>query len=339
MKMYKIIIISIFIIFVIVSYVFANENTYGSNMLSEYENNILNYDYDNDYNYYININNKNIVINEPKNKFVLYDNNEYDRNITSILLDDISLEQISELKENLKYFKKLNKIDLVDLTNKKNKKNIWNEPLSQLQNAYPNINIVWTLYIGKYTLKTDDVSFWPKNAYGRIQNDELIPIKYAKKLEAIDLGHHDIEDLNLFSDLINLKILILVDNKITDISPIKKLKNLLYLELYVLNKPNVDLTPLEELKELRDLDLLFYGKIDNVDFLLKYPHLRRMYLVHTNISEINKNKIKDAYPTIEFVCTKDGNADTNGWRSVQRYKDQREVLNTNMMTEKFLNYD
>ena len=57
-----------------------------------------------------------------------------------------------------------------------------------------------------------------------------------------------------------MKVLILAANNITDITPLAKLENLEYLELF-LNHIS-DLTPLEGLTHLRDLNLCYNSITD-----------------------------------------------------------------------------
>ena len=68
--------------------------------------------------------------------------------------------------------------------------------------------------------------------YVRLTSADIEVLKYCTDLQALDLGHQAITDISVIGDyLTQLRILILVDNKVNDLTPLSKLKHLHYLEL------------------------------------------------------------------------------------------------------------
>ena len=56
-------------------------------------------------------------------------------------------------------------------------------------------------------------------------------LKYCTDLQALDLGHQRITDLSVIGNYLkDLRILILADNKVSDVSPLANLKHLHYLQ-------------------------------------------------------------------------------------------------------------
>ena len=137
--------------------------------------------------------------------------------------------------------------------------NLSNEQLGHLRELFPNIEINWVVHLGKWSVKTDVVSFSVlvyRFDYTRMTSKEIEVLKYCTKLQALDLGHQAITDVSVIGEYLpNLRILILADNKISDITPLKNLKHLHYLELFI--NPIKDITPLEGLTELVDVNFCY----------------------------------------------------------------------------------
>ena len=87
------------------------------------------------------------------------------------------------------------------------------------------------------------------------------------------------KDLSFLKDLPHLKVLILVDNQFTDITPLAELKELQYLELFYNHVE--DVSALAGLNSLVDLNIC-YNRIPDLHPLLGLTNLRRLWIYNSN---------------------------------------------------------
>jgi len=239
-------------------------------------------------------------------------NNMYDTNVEELDLNHIKIEDIDEFKTKLKLFTNLKKLDM-------SYSNLSNEQLGSLREEFPNVQIDWVLSLSKWRFRTDVKSFSVlvyRFDYVRIKSSDLGVFKYCKNLEYLDLGHQSITDISMIPEYLpNLKLLILADNKISDITPLSKLTHLHYLELFI--NPIHDISALSNLKELVDVNLC-YDRIKDFSPLYDLPMLERIWLVGTGVSQNTINTLKTHHPKAQIVYT--GGGSTNaGYRTHKRY--------------------
>ncbi len=263
-----------------------------------------------------------------KDKEISLDTEELDfKNDKSLIYDDI---------KNL--FTILPALRKADFSNS----NLSNEELGKLRELFPNIDIIWELHLGKWSLKTNDVAFSVlvgKINYVRLTTKDIEVLKYCTNLQALDLGHQAIDDISVIGDyLTDLRVLILADNKIKDITPLKNLKHLHYLELFV-NKIS-DFSPLENLNELVDLNI-GYNNVKDINQLLKFGNsVERFWLVNGGISEKERVILKNAYPNAKVNTAWSLSSTENGWRSHPRYYAMIDMFHKkNYISEEFSKYD
>ena len=255
--------------------------------------------------------------------------------ITSLDLSNKKIEDKKELYSALKLFKELKNLDM-------SYTNLSNEDLDQLRKDFPALNINWVLKLGhNWTLRTDDVAFSvliKKNPYLPLKTKDLEIFKYCTKLQALDLGHQHIEDITAIGEYLpELRILILSDNRIKDITPLKNLKHLHYVELFM--NDITDVSPLSELEQLVDVNISFNPRFSNIKPLLNLPMLERLWLVGNKISDSDYRLIKETYPNVKLVNWGGGSTDS-GWRTHDRYYAMIDMFNKrNYMSEEFSKYD
>jgi len=157
----------------------------------------------------------------------------------------ISVEEAEAL---LPYFPRLEKLDMSHC-------GIDDESMDALNLRYPDISIVWTLQIGRITVRTDDTVFFPsrKGEHNLPGAAELEKLRFCREMVAIDIGHSRAAHCNWAANMPHLKYLILADTKVADLSPLSNLKELLYLEVFSL--PLTDYTPLLGCTSLQDLNI------------------------------------------------------------------------------------
>ena len=257
---------------------------------------------------------------------------EYD--VDELDLSRKRVSNIDDFKKALKLLKNLIKLD-VSYTN------LSNYQLGMLREEFPDIRIDWVVHLGKWSVKTDAIAFSVliyKYDYKRMTSADIQVLKYCTELQALDLGHQSITDISVIGDYFpNLRILILADNNIRDISPISKLKHLHYLELFMNNI--TDSSPLKECKELVDLNISFNHSFSDISGILDLPLLERLWLISDNISNASYMKIRATYPKVKLITTGSGSTES-GWRTHPRYYAMISMFKDRyFMSEEFSKYD
>ena len=258
---------------------------------------------------------KELMNKYPHIKFdfsIILGNKVYDSNTQELDLNHIKIDNIEEFKNKLRLFSNLKKLDM-------SYSNLTNEELGSLREEFPNVQIDWVLSLSKWRFRTDVKSFSVlvyRFDYVRIKSSDLEVFKYCNNLEYLDLGHQSITDISMIPKYLpNLKLLILADNKISDITPLAKLTHLHYLELFI--NPIHDISALSNLKELVDVNLC-YDRIKDFSPLYELPMLERIWLVGTGVSKNAINTLKSYHPKAQIVYT--GGGSTNaGYRTHKRY--------------------
>ena len=254
----------------------------------------------------------------PKIKFywkVKVLNKTVKNTIKELDLSDSKVKDIDAFKSSLKLLHNLKYLDMSDC-------NLSNKKLAKLRKEFPNIKIVWRIYLGKWSLKTNAVSFSvliTRFDYRRMKSADIEVLKYCTDLQALDLGHQSITDISVIGEYLpNLRLLILADNQISNIKPLKKLKHLHYLELFMNNIR--DISPLKHCKELVDLNLAHIGPLYDFSPLLnnKFPLLERLWIENSGGTAKYYPLLKSKYPKVRIVHTGYGSTHS-GWRTHPRY--------------------
>lgn len=251
-------------------------------------------------------------------------------------LSNSIIKDINTFKSSLSLLHDLKYLDMSDC-------NLSNKKLAKLRKEIPNVKIVWRIYLGKWSLKTDAVSFSvliTRFDYRRMKSSDIEVLKYCTDLHALDLGHQSITDISVIGEYLpNLRLLILADNRISDISPLKKLKHLHYLELFMNNIR--DISPLKHCKELVDLNLAHIGPLYDFSPLLKnkFPLLERLWIENSGGTAKYYPLLKSKYPNVRIVHTGYGSTHS-GWRTHPRYYAMIDMFyKRNYISDLFTKYD
>lgn len=187
-----------------------------------------------------------------------------------------------------------------------------------LFDRYPNITFGWTFWVGDHKLRTDQTAF--STLHGRDpepahMSRDFEKLRYCRNLQALDIGHNWVAELDFLYDLPNLKVLILACNDVVDITPIASLTELEYLELFT--NDITDISPLKENKNLRDLNIK-NNPIKDFSVLEEMPWLERLWLgMNVTISDEQKAAIEAALPACEIDW--DNNPTEGTWRKHPHY--------------------
>lgn len=261
-----------------------------------------------------------------------YDTEEIDLSGTEIG----GVQGIDYLTDALSRFGRLKKVDMCDC-------GLDNETMEGLTKRFPDIKFVWKVTLGLWTIRTDCVAFSTLKdgtiTY-RLTNDDVKVLKYCTDMVALDLGHNKVTDISFLQYMPELRILILVDNRveghddqyISDLSWLKYTPKLRYLEFFVGSVS--DISFLYDLPELVDLNIS-YNPISEVEYLMKLPKIERLYLEHTLLTEEDYKLLQEIYPDAQVVYYGEGSVD-QGWREHERYFAMIDMFHNNYVHELFL---
>ena len=230
---------------------------------------------------------------------------------TAIDFGNVRVTDAQELVELLDQMPNLTQVDMYASSLKRT-------ATDMLFDRYPNITFGWTFWVGDHKLRTDQTAF--STLHGRDpepahMSRDFEKLRYCKNLQALDIGHNWVDDLEFLRDLPQLKVLILACNDIVDITPIADLKDLEYLELFT--NDITDISPLTELTKLRDLNIK-NNPIKDFSVLEKMTWLERLWLgMNVTISDEQKAAIEAALPSCEIDW--DNNPTEGTWRKHPHY--------------------
>lgn len=214
-----------------------------------------------------------------------------------------------------------------------------NEQLAALRDRYPQVKVVWTVKFGRWTVATDAVAFstlQPGDSTYRMHTEDVQVLRYCRDLIVLDLGHNDITDLKWITELKNLQVLILAENRrLKDITPLGTLSKLKYLELFLTGVE--DISPLANLSGLLDVNLC-YAHISDITPLLSCKKLERIWLGEKVAERIGKEGVQTletAFPNAEFDFVSAGST-KRGWREHPRFLAFRQMIEENVAVEPFL---
>lgn len=213
-----------------------------------------------------------------------------------------------------------------------------NDEMSALQDAFPEIKIVWEIKLSHWTVRTDAVAFSTMKTCSQtfyLKDEEAKYLKYCTDLVALDLGHNYVTDLSFLQYMPELKILILVDNvkgwengkirRIDDLSMLQYVPKLEYLEFFCDGVK--DISFLQYTPNLVDLNIS-YNPISDATYLFELPKLERLFLEHTRIPYSEFERLKETYPDAQLEYYGEGSID-HGWRKHERYYAMRDMFKNN----------
>ena len=195
-----------------------------------------------------------------------------------------------------------------------------NKVMVPLADKYPDIDFVWLIVLSaRHSLSSGATAYSTMNGTfekdNRLSSSQLKPIKYAKHLRALDLGHNRLDDISFVADLPELRILILADNRIKDISPLSACTHLQYVELFT--NQLKDISALGNCTELLDLNITT-NKITDLKALDGCGKLERLWASHNPLSDEGKQHFIDAHPGCNAMFNNE-HATSDGWRKHWRY--------------------
>lgn len=201
-----------------------------------------------------------------------------------------------------------------------------NEEMAQLREDYPNTKVVWMLHLGYHELRTDIISFSTMSSEYEsrpINSEQCEVFKYCTDIMALDLGHQDLTDISFLYYMPNLRVLILADNEITDMTPIGSLTELRYLEIFM-NYYITDFEPLTHCQKLEDLNLSYVYTPEDYESLYQLPNLQRLWMIGCYLSWSRTLEILDNIPEgckFQYGSNEYGSTGA-GWRTSPKQEAQ-----------------
>ena len=230
---------------------------------------------------------------------------------------------VEEMDAVLPYLLNLTYVDMTDC-------GISNEEMEALNNRYENIKIVWTVILGSsYRMRTDATFFHPVQFNYYPKGDELYNLRYCHDIIMLDVGHMFINDCEFVAFMPHLKYLILAETTVHDLTPLTGLKELVYLELFIMRID--DFSPLLTLTALEDLNLHYTD--GDVNIIAQMTWLKNLWWNNVDYKRLTKEEqqlLRDSIPGCNFDFTSPSS--TGGkWRELPNYYAQRDAAGTYYM--------
>jgi len=236
-------------------------------------------------------------------------------------ISGIKVTDVSDLEAKLAALPNLEKVIMCDC-------GLGYDVLDQLNQRLENTRIVWRVYFGRWSVRTDATTFstqqYEPPAY-RLVDREVTVLKYCTDLEMLDLGHNSLTSVDSFADLTNLKVLILADNSISDISPLYKLTKLEYLEMFI-NRVS-DISVVKNMPNLTDVNFC-WNRISDPSPLYEHKNLQRVWMCGGQMSGATKREFMNALPDVEFDLYSTYGSTNGSWRHNDNFKKIREGFRT-----------
>lgn len=245
------------------------------------------------------------------------------RDTRELDLSGVPISDLAALEEQLSLFPNLERVIMAGC-------GIPSEEMDALNKRHDDIRFVWSVNLGGIRLRTDAEYFAPNKYYIEVRDEDLTELRYCEDLICVDIGHmRGVTNCEWAAYLPKLKYLVIADTNIKDISPLSKLSELVFLELFM--SPIRDYSPLLECKNLEDLNLGYtYGSHEPI---LQMTWLKRLWWPG-NLKRLNwsvRNELRQALPEakMNFVA---GSSTGEGWRTGEHYYEMRDLMGMPYMT-------
>lgn len=225
------------------------------------------------------------------------------------------LESVEELEQKMAYFPNLEKLILCDC-------GIDNETMAAFrERVREDYKVVWSVQIYRLTVRTDDVTFMPVKYDIYVTDVHTHDLVYCEDMLCVDLGHHQVKNIDWIYGMPKLQYLILADTWVNDITPIATLKDLIYLELF---KTDItDYTPLTSCTALEDVNLAYTR--GDASVLSSMTWLNNLWINQCKVDDETRQLLTESLPDT-FIEFDHGWHMGNNWRSLPNYFKMRDLL-------------
>ncbi len=226
---------------------------------------------------------------------------------------DMGTTKIADMKKFHQFLTQYPKLEKVDMYATR----ISLATMEELMAAFPHIQFGCTFRFVRGTIatNTEGYSTFNRLADPQYPSSKFEALKYCPDIKALDLGHHNIKDLEFLIPLSKLRILILAVCDIENIEVLSTFEELEYLELF--NNDIMDLRPLSGLKNLKHLNLC-HNPFTDITPLLEMKSLKRLWLSRNHLTDEQVALLESSLPDCSFFYSW-GDCTGGGWRSEGPY--------------------
>lgn len=203
------------------------------------------------------------------------------------------------------------------------------EVMAQLRDDYPDREIVWRIFIDRYSMLTDEEMVRMPT---KVTDENSVPLKYCTKVKYIDLYFSKLSDISFVSNMPELECVILTLTTVKDLSPLTNCPNLTWLELVGCGSLK-DISPLAQMKNLKYLNISQTG-VSDITALENLP-LERFRCVKAKVTENDVERFAANHPNCITVIK--GSAFGYGW--YYNDKDQKEIFDYYKKLEEIFRYN
>lgn len=182
-----------------------------------------------------------------------------------------------------------------------------NEVLAALQADYPNVQVVWRVFLDNYSLLTDAESLRLTNT---VTDENASVLQYCTSMKYLDLSPSRLSDFSFVSHMPQLEAATLSQTYISDLTPFAGCQNLQWLEVAECPKLE-DLSPLKDLTNLKYLNISTTGVTD-LSVLDDLP-LENLMCLNSKVPSEDRTAAEEAHPDA-LVRFGAGYAYGYGWR-------------------------
>ena len=238
-----------------------------------------------------------------------------------------------ELAERLRWLPGLEQLDIMALD--------WpNEDSFALAEQFPELKTVWPVHFYDYVVPSNITCFstLPRTGF---RGPGLEPLfTYCTDLAALDVGHQAIDSLEPLRHLKKLRVLIVADCHLSDLSPLEDLPDLEYLEIF-LNDGIRDFSPLGSLTHLKDLNVSYCHYFNNIDFIKTMPELEMAWFTQRadRLTQAQMDEAVAMHPDCTFLFRSGQQSTGNGWREAERNIEIRRAFTNWRDVEDFVSWD
>ena len=248
--------------------------------------------------------------------------------------EELTVETLDGLEDALRYLPDIRFVDMLACE-------VTTDDIDRCMEINPDADYLWWVKFGRWVVRSDIQIFssmrTTENHY--YTNEELYPLlHYCKKMRALDLGHNALTDLTDIGNMTDLQVLIIADNEyLTDLSPLKNLDKLYYLEMFLCINIT-DFSGLDGMVSMEDMNCRYCRYLDDPSFLANMPNLRMLYCANTGLGlrEIAPYRIEGcSYET----ASEDYSSVYHGWRATDRNIAIRHLFHHFEDVKEFISWD
>lgn len=248
--------------------------------------------------------------------------------------EELTVETLDGLEGALRYLPDIRFVDMLACE-------VTPDDIDRYMEINPDADYLWWVKFGRWVVRSDIQIFssmrTTDNHY--YTNEELYPLlHYCKKMRALDLGHNALTDLTDIGNMTDLQVLIIADNEyLTDLSPLKNLDKLYYLEMFLCINIT-DFSGLDGMVSMEDMNCRYCRYLDDPSFLANMPNLRMRYCANTGLGlrEIAPYRIEGcSYET----ASEDYSSVYHGWRATDRNIAIRHLFHHFEDVKEFISWD